>query len=339
MKSKYTNPTITIGITTFKRPELLKETVHSVLSQEYENFRVIIGNDNPSEKITFQTLGIEKDSRIEIYNYEKNIGEVKSMNYMLSMATSEWFSWLADDDILHPKFISKFIEINEAYSKKNLVAVLSDYIESSNSSNFINNAKLSNESKDYDFDELITDFLKRKIKLVSVYGFLKTNVAKEIGGLNHFGNGLPFYNDTGFLMKLAEKGRVVINRSQLFLLRRHEGSFSTVSTNIDEINSSELEFMKFIKPIFKRKLSNKKKYDQFIFMTVKWLSNNNLGESLRRKNQTKFFSLLQYIYIQKKWLRELKTLHMFIFILFIFFQIYIPIFQFLKFKLTKFKQI
>lgn len=339
MKIKYTNPPVTIGITTYKRPELLKETVHSVLAQEYKNYRVIIGNDDPNEKITFQTLGIENDSRIEIHNYKKNIGEVQSMNYMLSMATSEWFSWLADDDILHPKFITKFIEINEAYDKKNLVAVLSDYIESSNASNFINNAMLSNVSKDYNFEELVTDFLKRRIKIVSVYGFLKTNVIKEIGGINHFGNGLPFYNDTGFLIKLAEKGEVVVNRSQLFLLRRHEGSFSTVSTNTDEINSSELEFMKFIKTIFKRKFSNKKKYDKYILMTIKWLSNNNLGESLRRKNQTKFLSILQYIYIQKKWLRELKAMHIPIFIFFVFFQIYIPILQFLKFKLTKLKKI
>ena len=40
----------------------------------------------------------------------KNIGEIKSMNFMLSKVKTEWFSWLADDDILHPQFISKFID-------------------------------------------------------------------------------------------------------------------------------------------------------------------------------------------------------------------------------------
>ena len=120
MKNLLDEPIITFGVTAYKRPELLKETINSILAQDFKNFKVIIGNDDPSQKISYKTLNINKDDRVEILNYEKNVREVNSMNYMLSQAKSEWFSWLADDDVLHPNFISKFLEIYSANKDENI---------------------------------------------------------------------------------------------------------------------------------------------------------------------------------------------------------------------------
>ena len=63
-------PLITIGLTTYNRPKLLKETVQSVLNQKYKNFKLIIGNDYPESKVTFETLEIDYDSRIDIINFK-----------------------------------------------------------------------------------------------------------------------------------------------------------------------------------------------------------------------------------------------------------------------------
>ena len=62
-KKNSDHPLITFAITTYKRPELLKETVKSVISQDYKNFKVIIGNDNPLEKVSFKTLDIKEEQR------------------------------------------------------------------------------------------------------------------------------------------------------------------------------------------------------------------------------------------------------------------------------------
>ena len=223
-KKNSDHPLITFAITTYKRPELLKETVKSVLSQDYKNFKVIIGNDNPLEKVSFKTLDIKEDPRVEILNYKKNIGEISSMNHMLFKARSEWFSWLADDDVLHPQFISKFIDINNRIEDKNISAILCDYIEGHETSNYFKYARISNKSKSYSFDSFVDEFLRRKIKVISVYGFLKTSVLKEIGGLQHFGFGPALYGDTAFTIELAGKGKILFNQSQLFFLRTHQGS-------------------------------------------------------------------------------------------------------------------
>jgi glycosyltransferase involved in cell wall biosynthesis len=330
MKINSNNPLITFAITTYKRPKFLKESIESVLSQDYKNFRVIIGNDDPLEIISFKSIGIKEDSRIQILNYKKNIGEIQSMNLMLSKVKTEWFSWLADDDILHPQFISKFIEVNNSIKNQNVSAILCDYIEDKETNNFITNSTVSNLSKTYDFESLIANFLGRKIKVIGVYGFLKTQIVKEIGGIKNFGGGLPLYCDTAFTIELAAKGKIIVNQSQLFLLRRHEGSVSSSISNWDEIIPAEKDFLNFLKILFKSRLPDKKSYDSFIFLTIRWFCYNNLGETLRQKNQLKAFSLFQFIYLQKKWLYEIKPAYFFLFFMFVLLQVYLIIFNYLK---------
>ena len=333
MKNNFKNPLITFGITTYKRPKFLQETVQSVLSQDNQNFRIIIGNDNPADTISFESLGIKEDSRVQILNYKKNCGEIKNMNLMLSMANTEWFSWLADDDILHPQFISKFIEVNNSIKDPNISAILCDYIEDKGTINYIKNSTISNVTRSYDFESFVSNFFGRKIKVIGVYGFLKTKIVKEIGGIRHFGNGPPLYCDTGFAIELAAKGKIIINQSQLFLLRRHEGSVSSVISNWNEIIPAEKEFLNFLKKLFKRKISSQKSYDEFIFLTIRWFCYNNLGETLRQKNQLKIFSLFQFIYLQKKWLYEIKPTYFFLFFLFVILKVYLIIFNNLKQRL------
>lgn len=80
---------ITIGITTYDRPEFLKEAVNSVLNQSYKNFELIISNDFIEAPISFSSLGIKSDSRIRIVNQKKNLSEVRNMNFLLESAKNK----------------------------------------------------------------------------------------------------------------------------------------------------------------------------------------------------------------------------------------------------------
>ena len=102
--------TVTIGVTTYKnRIKFLNESILSILNQTYQNFKIIIANDSPEFPITKYLFNFELDKRISIINNEKNLGEEKNMNQLLYLAQTPWFTWLADDDILHPDFLSSKI--------------------------------------------------------------------------------------------------------------------------------------------------------------------------------------------------------------------------------------
>ena len=54
-----------IGITTYNRPEMLREAVISIINQTYDNFELLIGNDYIETTVTFDKLEINKSKNIE----------------------------------------------------------------------------------------------------------------------------------------------------------------------------------------------------------------------------------------------------------------------------------
>lgn len=97
-------PFVSIGVTTYNRHDLLRETLNSILAQTFSDFEVIVGNDYISEILTGEMLGVT-DPRVRIVNHPRNLREVGNMNALLGMATGRYFTWLFDDDLYEPDFL------------------------------------------------------------------------------------------------------------------------------------------------------------------------------------------------------------------------------------------
>ena len=118
------SPVFTIAIPTYNRVDLLRQTVLSIINQTFSNFEIIISNDFIEKKLTQEKLDIF-DDRIKIYNNIKNLGEIKNMNYLLSLANGKYFAWQFDDDIYALNFLET---INNTFKREeDLNAVFSSY--------------------------------------------------------------------------------------------------------------------------------------------------------------------------------------------------------------------
>ena len=98
-------PLITTVIPSYKRPNLLKRAIKSVLNQTYKDLQVCI-YDNAS---CDETRDVVKsfaicDSRVKYFCHESNIGSLKNFEYGLSKVNTPYFSFLSDDDFLFPDF-------------------------------------------------------------------------------------------------------------------------------------------------------------------------------------------------------------------------------------------
>ena len=171
---------ITIGIVTFDRTELLKRAVQSVLSQSYKNFIILIGNDNPKIKLNYKKLGLKKNKNIKIFNYKKNIGERKNLNFLLKKTNTELFCWLGDDDYLHQDFFKHLIIPFK--NNQNLVASYSNYSRA--------HLKLKTDSSKHiilNQENFLEGFTSKRIRLIGTFGLLKTRYLKKIGGIHKTG--------------------------------------------------------------------------------------------------------------------------------------------------------
>lgn len=99
-------PSFSIGLTTYNRPELLKQTLASISAQTCPNFEVIVGNDYVQEPLSTELLGI-RDPRIRIVNHPQNLGEIGNMNAVLGLSRGRYFTWQTDDDLYAPNYLEE----------------------------------------------------------------------------------------------------------------------------------------------------------------------------------------------------------------------------------------
>ena len=102
---------IEILLPTYNGEKYLKEQIDSILNQTYKNFKLII-SDDCSKDSTSQILNEykEKDSRIEIYLQEQNLGVVKNIEFLLSKVTTNIFMLSDQDDYWLPEKVEKSVE-------------------------------------------------------------------------------------------------------------------------------------------------------------------------------------------------------------------------------------
>lgn len=101
------DPFLSICVPTYKRANLLKETIDSVLNQEGTNIAFeIVCVDNDSEGTaddkTETLIRSYIDHRLFYYRNDENIGMYGNWNRMIELARGEWIIMLHDDDYLLP---------------------------------------------------------------------------------------------------------------------------------------------------------------------------------------------------------------------------------------------
>lgn len=97
--------TITTVIPTYRRPQLLRRALASVLRQTYADFCVRVydnASGDDTEAAVAQTAG--GDPRVEYFRQPQNIGGGPNFLFGMRKIDTPFFSFLSDDDVLLPDF-------------------------------------------------------------------------------------------------------------------------------------------------------------------------------------------------------------------------------------------
>ncbi len=88
---------VSIILCTYNGSQTIKRAIESVLNQTYQNWELIIVNDGSTDDV-IQVVTLFSDSRIFVYNNDKNLGIQKTRNKALSFCRGEYIAVLDDDD-------------------------------------------------------------------------------------------------------------------------------------------------------------------------------------------------------------------------------------------------
>jgi glycosyltransferase involved in cell wall biosynthesis len=121
-------PRITVGIPTFNRAEMLRESIESVLSQPRSDLRLVVC-DNASADDTADVVASFNDSRLAYVRSDVNVGMIGNLNRAIGLAETEFLVLLPDDDLLYPGYFDAVMDVFDRYPRAGLVHTAFDLID------------------------------------------------------------------------------------------------------------------------------------------------------------------------------------------------------------------
>jgi len=243
-------PFFTIGVPTYNRHDLLRETLDSIIVQSFTDFEVIVGNDFTAEVLTCEMLGIT-DPRIRIVNHPRNLREVGNMNALFEMASGRYVTLLFDDDLYEPDFLQTG---HDYLVKTGFPPVLFPSSRTMKVAEKFKPQKLHVEnSVEFTGREFLRWYTPDKPQTASTFGLYNTVVVRKIVGLyedlspSTIGN----YNDEYFLFKCALFDRIIFIDAPYYVFRRHAGSFSETDLDLENHLIAGREFIRRTGEVFR----------------------------------------------------------------------------------------
>ena len=236
-------PFVTIGVTTYNRHELLRQTLDSILAQTFSDFEVIVGNDYTEEVLTGEMLGIT-DPRVRFVNHPRNLREVGNMNALLGMATGRYFTWQFDDDLYEPDFL---LIAHEGLEKTGFPpAFFTSFRILIGGEKFRPQKVQSYTMREFTGREFLDWYSAFQTQVFSTYGLFETSVLKStVGGFEELStSAVGLYSEYLYLVKCALLDRIVYIDAPLYVFRQHEDSWSESNTDLENYRSTGQELIR-----------------------------------------------------------------------------------------------
>lgn len=199
------SPKFSFVIPTYKRGELLKYALESILVQVAdENVEILIGDNNPERQdITEQYVHTLADHRISYYKHQKNLGAAGNWTRVCQLAQGEWIIMLHDDDMLYPDYFNCLKRVMSLYTAKDIVGIFPSF----NSASFhgIKQPKRNDSQIKIRYIHL-EDFLEGCVLACPIGMCIKKKAFNQIGGYDT--SAYPSI-DYDFYVRLVQVGKII----------------------------------------------------------------------------------------------------------------------------------
>lgn len=206
-------PLVSIVIPAYNGASYLRQSIESVLSQDYPNVELIVLDDG-SKDSTHEILQSYKDSFY--WESHENMGQSATLNKGWKLARGNVLSYLSVDDVLEPRAVSTSLK----YLKDDVVLTYCDF-------NLIDpSSKLIRRVKAPDFN--YRDMFSRLICHPGPGVFMTRRAFEAAGFWNTAYRQMPDYD---FWLRLGLQGRFIRVPEVLASFRVHEESLTFARAN------------------------------------------------------------------------------------------------------------
>lgn len=105
------SPLVSVCIPAYRRPRELREAIESVVTQDFDDLEVVIGDDSGEGEDVVRAIG---DPRVRYIRNEVRLGMAGNWSSTLDQARGRYRALLMDDDVLLPGFVSQTVRALES---------------------------------------------------------------------------------------------------------------------------------------------------------------------------------------------------------------------------------
>lgn len=276
------NKLVSVVIPIYKNVNFLKDSLRSVINQDYKNLETIVVNDGSPEKSKIINIINKnfKKNKIKLINLKKNKGVSHALNIGIKKSTGNYFCWLSHDDFIHPRKIS--IQYRALKDTKKKIC-------------FSNFYQVNEQKKIIKKINITNNLFKPKDSILfrDNFNFCSALINKQVfKNVGNFDVKKKHTQDYDMLFKLFKRYDPIILSDYLLYSREHNNQNSKIYNHEATIEKNNLYLSKFtyIKKIFKNSNYIKKIYI-VIFLRAKNLKKINF-KLIELINKQKFLSNL-----------------------------------------------
>ncbi len=217
------NQLISIVTPTYRRKQMLLQTIESIRRQTYQNFEIIIVDDNsPDDTQECIRSTYKDDPRIRYFRNEQNMGPGYNRNFGYRQAKGQYVIFMDDDDYYtNFSFFEEAIQAFNDHADQHLAMVASNAYDEYMESGRIEKEYV--EAEGYvDGIEFLTNLDIRYNKPLSTFTALFTRDALQQADLEH----MKMVNDYAIYIRALLYGNAYILPSFAGNYRKHEGNIS-----------------------------------------------------------------------------------------------------------------
>jgi glycosyltransferase involved in cell wall biosynthesis len=121
---------VAIGLPTYNRAELLELSLESLMAQTHPDLEIIVSDNASSDPRVAAVMNdiVSRDSRVRYIRQPRNLGAAENFRAVLQASNTPYFMWASDDDIWHPDFVARCLELLRASPKSRMAFATVDNI-------------------------------------------------------------------------------------------------------------------------------------------------------------------------------------------------------------------
>lgn len=219
--SAYKKAYISVLLPVYNGGEYLKQSLQSLLNQQFTDFEILIIDDCSTDE-SFNYLQSILDPRISLFKNEQNRGLFFNLNYLVGRSKSPLIKLWAQDDIMYPQCLERFVDFHKQYPHIGFSYSNRDIVDEQ--------GKIKENNRVDNTPSIISTALHSKITYYT--GSIAGNIAnvciskKALETVGLFNEQMKISADFDMWVRLARHHETGFIREKLIQLRDHDKQLS-----------------------------------------------------------------------------------------------------------------